>query len=210
MYSRLKLARNLLRDDGIIFVSIDDNEQANLKRICDEVFGEDNFISNVIWEKKFAPQNDDKYITTSHDYILVYSREKNSLVTNLLPRSEAALKKFKNPDNDPRGVWTSGDLTSKTKAAGHSYPIVSPSGETYLPPNGRQWAPSMETFNRWLAENRIWFGENGDNVPRIKQFLNEIQDGVVPMSIWKYEDVGHNQSATQELKKIFDGASLFD
>lgn len=210
MYARLKLARNLLRVDGVIFISIDDNEQANLKRLCDEVFGEDNFISNIIWEKKFAPQNDDKYITTTHDYILIYSREKYSLVTNLLPRSESALKKFKNPDNDLRGVWTSGDLTSKTKAAGHSYPVVSPSGATHFPPAGRQWAPSLDTFNKWLEENRIWFGANGDNVPRIKQFLNEIQDGVVPMSIWKHEDVGHNQSATQDLKRIFDGSSLFD
>ena len=210
MYPRLKLARNLLRDDGVIFISIDDNEQANLKRLCDEVFGEDNFVANIIWEKKFAPQNDDKYITTNHDYILIYAREKNSLVTNLLPRSESALKKFKNPDNDPRGVWTSGDLTSKTKAAGHSYPVVSPSGATHYPPAGRQWAPSLNTFNKWLNENRIWFGENGENVPRIKQFLSEIQDGVVPMSIWKHEDVGHNQSATQELKKIFDSFSFFD
>jgi adenine-specific DNA-methyltransferase len=120
------------------------------------------------------------------------------------------LQKFKNPDNDPRGIWTSGDLTSKTKAANHSYPITSPSGKIHYPPNGRQWAASLCTFETMLNENRIWFGENGENVPRIKQFLNEIQDGVVPMSIWKHDDVGHNQSATQELKKIFDGLSLFD
>ncbi|MFZ4860268.1 MAG: site-specific DNA-methyltransferase, partial [Desulfuromonadaceae bacterium] len=210
MYPRLKLARNLLRDDGVIFISIDDNEQANLKRLCDEVFGEDNFVTNVIWEKKFAPQNDEKYITASHDHILIYCREKISWIPKLLPRSESALQKFKNPDNDPRGVWTSGDLTSKTKAANHSYPVTSPSGKVHYPPNGRQWAASLSTFETMLNENRIWFGENGDNVPRIKQFLNEIQDGVVSMSIWKHEEVGHNQSATQELKKIFDGISLFD
>lgn len=210
MYPRLKLARNLLRDDGVIFISIDDNEQSNLKKLCDEIFGEENFVSTIIWEKKFAPQNDDKYITATHDYILIYARELNSVVINLLPRSESALKKFKNPDNDPRGIWTSGDLTSKTKAAGHSYPIVAPGGATHYPPAGRQWAPSLETFNKWLNESRIWYGEKGNNVPRVKQFLSEIQDGLVPMSMWKHEDVGHNQSATQELKKLFDGYSFFD
>ena len=210
MYPRLKLAKNLLKDDGVIFISIDDNEVANLRKLCDEIFGEENFVANVIWEKKFAPQNDEKYITASHDHILIYCREKNSWVPNLLPRAESALQKFKNPDNDPRGIWTSGDLTSKTKAANHSYPITSPSGKIHYPPNGRQWAAALGTFETMLNENRIWFGENGENVPRIKQFLNEIQDGVVPMSIWKHEDVGHNQSATQELKKIFDGLSLFD
>lgn len=210
IYPRLKLAKNLLREDGVIFVSIDDGEMPNLRKMCDEVFGSENFIANIIWEKKFAPQNDDKYITTTHDYILVYTKSPEKWFPTLLPRSEEALSKFKNPDNDPRGVWTSGDLTSKTKAANHSYPIYTPSGRAVTPPHGRQWAPSLQTFEKLLAEDRIWFGENGDNVPRVKQFLSEIQNGVVPMSIWKHEDVGHNQSATQELKKIFGGISLFD
>jgi adenine-specific DNA-methyltransferase len=210
MYPRLKLARNLLSENGVIFISIDDGEVENLKKICSEIFGSENFISNVIWEKKFAPQNDEKYITASHDHILVYTKSIGNWFPNLLPRTEEALKKFKNPDNDPRGVWTSGDLTSKTKAKDHSYPITSPSGKVFLPPNGRQWAPSLETFQRMLKENRIWFGENGDNMPRAKQFLSEIQSGVVPMSIWNHSDVGHNQSATQELKKLFDGFNVFD
>ncbi len=209
MYARLKLARNLLREDGVLFISIDDNEVHNLRKSCDEIFGEDNFIANVIWEKKFAPQNDEKYISASHDHILVYARSKPDWHPNLLPRSEEALKKFKNPDNDPRGVWTSGDLTSKTKAANHSYPITSPGGTIFLPPNGRQWAPSLTTFQRMIEENRIWFGDSEDKVPRIKQFLSEIQDGVVPMTIWEHEFVGHTQSATQELKKLF-GSALFD
>lgn len=210
MFPRLKLARNLLRDDGVIFISIDDGEVSSLRKICDEIFGVENFISNVIWEKKFAPQNDDKYITATHDHVIVYTKSYGNWLRNLLPRSEEALKKFKNPDNDPRGVWTSGDLTSKTKAANHSYPIETPSGRIITPPNGRQWAPSLQTFEKLLAEGRIWFGETGDNVPRVKQFLKEIQDGVVPMSIWKHEEVGHNQSATQELKKLFDNVSFFD
>jgi adenine-specific DNA-methyltransferase len=209
MYPRLKLARNLLREDGVIFISIDDNEVHNLRKSCDEVFGEDNFVANVVWEKKFAPQNDEKYISASHDHILVYARAKSGWRPNLLPRSEEALKKFKNPDNDFRGVWTSGDLTSKTKAANHSYPITAPDGTIFSPPNGRQWAPSLTTYERWRAENRIWFGETEDKVPRLKQFLSEIQNGVVPMTIWGHEDVGHTQSATQELKKLFETA-LFD
>lgn len=209
IYSRLKLARNLLRDDGVIFISIDDNEIHNLRKSCNEIFGEDNFVANVIWEKKFAPQNDEKYISASHDYILLYARNKADWRPNLLPRTEEALKKFKNPDKDPRGVWTSGDLTSKTKAANHSYPITAPDGTVFFPPNGRQWAPSLTTYERLRAEDRIWFGENEDKVPRLKQFLSEIQNGVVPMTIWEHEEVGHTQSATQELKKLF-GSALFD
>lgn len=210
MYSRLKLARNLLKDDGVIFISIDDIEQANLRKVCDEIFGVNNFISNIIWEKKFSPQNDEKYISASHDHILVYGKSKDNWRPNLIPRSEEALSKFKNIDDDPRGVWSSGDLTSKTKAANHSYPIESPSGKVFYPPEGRQWAPSLSTFERLRSENRIWFGVKGDSVPRIKQFLCEIQSGVVPQSIWKHEEVGHTQLATQELKKIFDGKAIFD
>jgi adenine-specific DNA-methyltransferase len=209
IYPRLKLARNLLRDDGVIFISIDDNEVHNLRKSCDEVFGENNFVANVVWEKKFAPQNDEKYISASHDHVLVYARTKSEWRPNLLPRTEEALKKFKNPDNDSRGVWTSGDLTSKTKAANHSYPITAPEGTVFFPPHGRQWAPSLTTYERLRTENRIWFGEAEDKVPRLKQFLSEIQDGVVPMTIWGYQDVGHTQSATQELKKLFE-STLFD
>lgn len=205
MYPRLKVARNLLSDDGVIFISIDDHEQENLKKICDEVFGHENFVADLIWEKKFSPQNDDKYITAVHDYILLYARTKSNWSPKLQPRSEDALQKFKNPDNDPRGVWTSGDLTSKTKAAGHSYAITSPSGKVFYPPEGRQWAPAYETYLNLVAENRLWFGEKGDNAPRQKQFLTEIQDGVVPTTILFHKEVGHNQGAKQELKAIVPG-----
>ena len=205
IYSRLLLARNLLTEDGVIFISIDDNEQENLKKICDEVFGAENFIAQLIWEKKFAPQNDDKYITAVHDYILVYAKVKSMWSPKLQKRNDDALQKFKNPDNDPRGVWTSGDLTSKTKAQGHSYAIVSPSGKAFYPPEGRQWAPAYETYLKLKDDNRLWFGENGTNVPRQKQFLSEIQSGIVPTSILFYSECGHNQEAKKELISLMSG-----
>ncbi len=205
MYPRLRLAANLLRDDGVIFISIDDNEAANLRKLCDEVFGEENFVSQQIWEKKFAPQNDDKYITAVHDYILIYAKSKENWKPRLQERTGAALEKFKNLDNDERGVWTSGDLTSKTKATGHSYVIVSPSGKEFYPPEGRQWAPSYETYLKLKQENRLWFGEKGDNVPRQKQFLSEIQAGVVPTTLMPYAECGHNQEAKKELISLLPG-----
>ena len=155
MYPRLRLASNLLRDDGVIFISIDDNEIDNLRKLCNEVFGEENFVSCLIWEKKFAPQNDDKYITAVHDYILVYAKRKEEWSPRLQERTGDALEKFSNPDNDVRGVWTSGDLTSKTKAAGHSYAIVSPSGKEFYPPEGRQWAPAYETYLKLMEERSL-------------------------------------------------------
>lgn len=205
IYSRLLLARNLLSDNGVIFISIDDNSQDDLKKCCGEIFGESNFVSQLIWEKKFAPQNDDKYITAVHDYILVYAKDKTKWSPKLQERDSSALQKFKNPDNDPRGVWTSGDLTSKTKAAGHSYAITSPSGKEFYPPEGRQWAPAYETYLKLKSENRIWFGEKGDNVPRQKQFLTEIQNGVVPTSILFHSECGHNQEAKKELISLLPG-----
>ena len=205
MYSRLLLARNLLSDNGVIFISIDDNSQDDLKKCCGEIFGESNFVSQLIWEKKFAPQNDDKYITAVHDYILVYAKDKTKWFPKLQERDSSALQKFKNPDNDSRGVWTSGDLTSETKAAGHSYAITSPSGKVFYPPEGRQWAPAYETYLKLKNENRLWFGEKGDNVPRQKQFLTEIQDGVVPTSILFHSECGHNQEAKKELISLLPG-----
>lgn len=204
IYPRLKLARSLLRDDGVIFISIDDSEVTNLRLILDEIFGPENFISHVIWEKKFSPQNDDKYLTAAHDFVLLYAKNKDQWRPNLLERTAEQIASFSNPDNDPRGPWTSGDLTSKTKAAGHSYCIKSPSGKENFPPAGRQWAPAIETYEKMLSENRIWFGKNGDNFPRVKQFLSEIQNGIVPLTLWKHEDVGHNQEAKQEFNALMD------
>jgi adenine-specific DNA-methyltransferase len=205
MYPRLKLLHRLLANDGVIFVSIDDEEQANLKLIMDEVWGAANFISNVIWQKKYSPQNDAKHLSSMHDFIMVYAKNKNIWRPNLLIRSNESLARYKNPDNDPRGNWKVGDLTSKTKAAGHSYPIISPSGKVFYPSSGRQWAPALSTFEKLLADNRIWFGKTGDNVPSLKQFLTEVQSGTVPLTIWLRDEVGDNQEAVQTLKSIFDG-----
>ena len=208
MYPRLEMLRELLAEDGSIWVTIDDNEAHYLKVIMDEIFGRVNFLSNVIWQKKFSPQNDDKGITAAHDHVLVYTKNKKGFSTNLLPRS-VDNEGYSNPDNDSRGSWSSGDLTSKTKAKNHSYPITSPAGKEFYPPTGRQWAPAQETFNRWLSENRIWFGVNGNNRPRIKQFLSEVQQGIVPLSIWMRDEVGDNQAAKREVNS-FGFSTMFE
>jgi adenine-specific DNA-methyltransferase len=207
MWPRLVLLRELLADDGAIFISIDDNEVHHLRAIMDELFGEENFVSCSIWQRKYSPQNDDKGISALHEYILIYARDKTVWYPNLLERTEENLGRYKNPDNDPRGPWKPGDLTSKTKAAGHSYPITSPTGKVFKPKGQRQWAPSLETFSRLLADNRIWFGPDGNNVPSLKQFLSEVQQGTVPTSLWLRELVGDNQEAVkqiQELDILFD------
>lgn len=209
MFPRLRLLRELLAEDGSIWVTIDDNEAHYLKVIMDEVFGRKNFFSNCIWQKKFSPQNDDKGITASHDHIIVFCKNKERFITNLLPRTSDMDGRFSNPDGDHRGDWSSGDLTSKTKAKGHSYPVTSPAGEVFYPPQGRQWAPSQDTFNKWRSDGRIWFGLNGKNRPRIKQFLSEVQQGIVPMSIWTREDVDDNQKAKREIN-VFDFPLGFD
>lgn len=210
IYPRLKLARNLLADDGVIFISIDDNEQANLKRVCDEIFGEQNFISNLIWEKKFSPQNDAKWFSNNHDHILCYAKSNEFCEIKLLPRTEEANARYKNIDNDPRGAWTSGDLLRKDVQTSGLFTITAPNGTKHSPPTGRSWRVSQEKFYEMLKDNRIWFGENGGNVPRIKRFLSEVQDGTKAISIWKYSEVGHNQEASQELRKLFGGESYFD
>lgn len=204
MYPRLRLAANLLRDDGVIFISIDDNEVTNLRKICDEVFGEENFVAQLIWERAFSPKNDAKYVSNSHDYVLMYARNISDFKIGQLDRSEEAESRYKNPDNDPRGKWTSGDLSVKTYNASSDYEIITPSGRKVLPPHGACWRVSKERFNELVDDNRIWFGENGDNVPRLKRFLSEIKEGIVPTSILFYKDVGHSQEGRQELKKIFD------
>lgn len=209
MYPRLVLARNLLKDSGVIFISIDDNEQANLKAICDEIFGEENFVADVIWERAFAPVNLKKHFSESHDYILVYAKNVEFAVNRGIPRSEEALERYQNPDNDPRGPWQSDNLSVGPAVPSNVYEIISPSGRSIFPPSGRSWLLSKERFEEFIADNRIWFGANGDNVPRIKRFLSEVKNTVTPMTIWKYADVGHSQSASQDLKKLFDGKAYF-
>ena len=210
MLPRLHLARTLLRDDGVIFISIDDNEQAQLKLLCDEVFGAENFVEQIIWEKKFSPQNDAKYFSENHDYLICYAKNVSELEIKLLPRTEGSNARYKNIDNDRRGAWTSGDLLRKDVQQSGVYTITTPNGTQYNPPSGRSWRVSQTKFVEMVADNRIWFGENGGNVPRIKRFLSEVQDGTKAISIWKYNEVGHNQEASQEVRKLFNGESYFD
>ena len=210
LYPRLKLARNLLLDDGVMFISIDDGEVQNLRKLADEVFGAENFVANVIWEKKYAPANDAKWLSDTHDHILVYAKVKETWRPQLLPRSDVQNRRYSNRDNDKRGDWKSSDLSVKSYSATYDYQIITPSGRVVNPPHGRCWLISKKKYIELVADNRIWFGENGDNVPSIKRFLSEARDGMVPMTIWKYKDVGHNQAGRQELKKLFDGQGFFD
>lgn len=210
MYPRLQLARNLLSDDGVIFISIDDNEVHNLRKICDEVFGESNFIANVIWERAYSPVNLKKHFSENHDFIICYSKNINSLICNGLKRTEDADARYSNPDNDPRGVWQSDNLSVGPIIQNKVYEISTPSGRKVYPPNGRCWVLTKERFEEFVKDNRIWFGEDGNNVPRIKRFLSEVKTGMTPMTIWKYSEVGHSQSAAQNLKKLFDNKDYFD
>lgn len=210
IYPRLKLAKSLLSEDGVIFISIDENEAENMKKICNEIFGEQNFIGSAIWERAFAPKNDAKYLSESHDYIYIYIMNANCFSIGKLPRTEEANARYKNPDNDPRGVWTSDNLLRKDIQAPGLYTIITPSGRKCNPPSGTSWRVSQTKYNEMVADNRIWFGQDGNGVPRIKRFLNEIQDGMTPTTIWKFQDVGHNQEGRQELKKLFDDKGYFD
>ncbi|ELR5604134.1 site-specific DNA-methyltransferase [Escherichia coli] len=216
IYPRLKLARNLLKEDGVIFISIDDTEVDNLKKVCSEIFGEENFVANIVWQKKYSPQNDATYFSDMHDHILVYAKQRktskndsNGWNIDFLPRSDEQNAAYKNPDNDPRGVWKSVDLSVKTYSKANDYSITTPSGRIVTPPASRCWQVSEKRFAELCKENKIWFGENGNNVPSIKRFLTEVQDGVVPTTWWSYKECGHNQEAKQELKKLMEGESVF-
>jgi len=210
IYSRLLLARNLLTDDGVIFISIDDNEQENLKKCCDEVFGGQNFVAQLVWERAYAPKNDARFISNSHDYVLMYARNLSNFVIGRLPRTEEANARYQNPDNDPRGVWKPSDLSVKTYNAACDYPITTPSGRVIEPPAGRCWSLSKKAFLERLQDNRIYFGADGNSVPCMKRFLTELKyDGMAPTSIMFYKDVGHSQEGAKEVTKLLD-AGAFD
>ena len=210
IYPRLKLAKDLLTDDGVIFMSIDDGEVENLRKAADDIFGSDNFVASIIWEKKYAPANDAKWLSDNHDYVLLYAKNKTLWHPQLLPRSDEMNSRYTNRDNDPRGVWKAADMTVKSYSSTYDYPITTPSGRVVRPAAGRCWNTSKENFEKLVADNRIWFGEKGDNVPAVKKFLTEVQDGMVPMTIWKYNEVGHNQEGRQEVKKLFNDKGYFD
>lgn len=208
MYPRLKLLHKLLSKEGAIFISIDDNEQANLRLICDEIFGGFNFINNIIWQKKYSPQNDARYLSDMHDFVLCYTKNKSTWERNLLPRGEEQNKRYKNPDTDHRGAWKSSDLSVKTYNVNTDYEITTPSGRVVSPPSGYCWRVSKEKFIEMVQDNRIWFGKDGNNVPSIKRFLSEVQQGTVPVTLWFRDEVGDNQEAKQDLKQIFDNGDF--
>ncbi|KJJ84587.1 adenine specific DNA methylase Mod [Candidatus Omnitrophus magneticus] len=209
MYERLVVARDLLKDDGVIFISIDDNEVHNLRKICDEVFGEENFVAEMVWERAYSPKNDAKYISNSHDYILMYTRHIESFQIGRLPRTEEANARYLNPDNDPRGVWKTSDLSAKRYTPADRYPITTPSGRVVEPPTGRSWSLSAKAFAERLADNRIWFGIDGNSVPQMKRFLSELRhEGMAPQSILFYKAVGHSQEGAQEVTKLLESGAF--
>lgn len=203
MRNRLEVARKLLSDDGSIWINIDDKESHYLKVLCDEIFGRDNFLINFIWQKKYSPANDAKWFSDTHDHILVFAKNKSRFKSNLLPRSEEMNKRYTNPDNDPRGPWKPGGFSVKTYSKDYDYPITTPSGKVVEPPKGSCWQTSKENYQKKLADKRIWFGPKGDSKPQLKQFLTEVQQGVVAKSIWTYDEVGHNQVSRSEIIKLF-------
>lgn len=210
IYSRLMLARNLLAKDGVIFISIDDHEQQNMKKIADEVFGEDNFLAQVIWERAYAPVNLKKHFSESHDYLICYAKNISNTVCNGLPKTTEALDRYKNPDNDPRGVWKAADATVGPAIPEKVYPFTLPSGRVVEPSSGRCWLYSKEKFQELINDNRVWFGPDGNSAPSIKKFASEVKSTMTPMTIWKYTEVGHSQDASKKLMQLFDGKSYFD
>lgn len=208
MRDRLELLQRLLSDDGSIWISIDDNESHYLKVLCDEIFGRNNFVSNVVWQKKYSPQNDAKWLSGSHDHILIFAKNKEIWRPNALPRTEEMDARYKNPDNDPRGLWKPGGIDVKTYSATYDYPITTPSGRVVNPPGSSCWRFSKERFEELKADNRIWFGPKGDSVPSIKRFLTEVKQGTVCKTIWLHDEVGHNQDAKKEAI-AFNAADVF-
>ena len=208
--NRLEVAWELLSDDGTIWISIDDYESHYLKVLADSIFGRENFLNEVIWQRAYAPVNLKKTFSRSHDTILVYAKNNSSeKELNKLPRDEEANSRYKNPDNDSRGVWQSDNLSVGPAVESNIYVIITPSGRRVFPPEGYSWRLNKERFKEYLNDNRIWFGEDGNNVPRIKRFLSEVKDGVVAQTLWTYKEVGHNQDAKKEIKSLFDGQAAF-
>ncbi|ANH47398.1 site-specific DNA-methyltransferase [Helicobacter pylori] len=203
MKNRLETAKEFLSENGVIFIQCDDNEQAYLKVLCDEIFGRENFVNTICWEKKYSPANDAKWLSDNHDFILIYTKKKETWKPNLLARTEEMNARYTNPDNDPRGRWKTGGFSVKTYSANYDYPITTPSGKIVYPPSGSCWQTSKENYEKILQDNRIYFGKNGDSKPQIKQFLSEVQQGVVTKTFWKFDECGHNQIAKQEIKALF-------
>ena len=209
IYPRLKLAKDLLADDGAVFISIDDNEVKNLMAMCDEVFGTSNFLATFVWQKKYGPANDAKGVSATHEYILLYGKNSDVWMPGLLPRSDEQLKAYKNPDNDPRGVWRASDLSARTYSASCDYIITGPTGLKFSPPPSRSWIVNKESYQKLLADNRITFGSDGTGRPMQKKFITEVKGGITPETWLPRERGGDNKIARYELKDIFP-ENLFD
>ena len=211
IYPRLRLAKDLLANDGVIVVSIDDNESQNMRNICDEIFGESNFVACIVWQKIHSIKNDAKYFSENHEYAMIYAKSIDSITIHLLPRTDEMNSRYKNPDNDPRGPWQSGDLVASGERSNGHFWIVSPkSGKKFDVPQGKHWVYSQENLIKMVEDNQVWFGVDGNSFPRKKRFLTEVQDGRTPNTLWLAEEVGHNQTATREVKLLFDDSKYFD
>ena len=210
MYPRLRLSKNLLKEDGVMFISIDDNEYHNLRRLCDEVFGEDNFVACIVWQKRYVSNVTAKWMSDMHDYILVYAKDKSLISFSSWERSTEQQAAYKNPDNDPRGVWRAQDLSASKPYMAGIYEIVGPTGKVFSPPPNRYWRCNEKQFKEWDDDNRIWWGVKKDARPMLKSFLGESERGITPHTWWDYSFAGHNKEATLELKELFDGNSPFD
>lgn len=207
MYPRLALLRQFLSEDGAIFVFLDDNEIGPLRMMMDEIFGASNFVATVLWQKVYSPKNSARHFSEDHDYVVIYAKHAERWRPNLVPRNEAQDSAYKNRDNDPRGVWKTSDLSARNPYSGGLYSVTAPSGRVVAgPPTGRYWTISKEKFDAFNADNRIWWGAKGDSIPQLKRFLTDVRQGVIPQTMWFYEDVGHTQEAKKELVSIMDFA----
>lgn len=211
IYPQIRLAKDLLSDDGLIVISIDDNEYKNMRNICDEVLGECNFVACVVWQKIHSIKNDAKYFISNHEYALIYAKSISKIRIHLLPRTDEMNSRYKNPDNDPRGPWQSGDLVASGERSNGHFFVTSPkTGKQFDVPQGKHWVYSQDNLIRLVEDNQVWFGEDGNSFPRKKRFLSDVQDGRTPNTLWLAEEVGHNQTATRELKVLFDDEKCFD
>lgn len=211
IYPRLMVARSLLSEDGVIFISIDDCEQRNLRILCDDVFGECNFVTQIVWQKIHSIKNDARYFSENHEYALIYAKNKERYKVELLPRTAEMNERYKNPDNDPRGPWQSGDLVASGERSNGHFIIISPkTGKTFDVPQGKHWVYSESNLKNLVEDNQIWFGEDGNSFPRKKRFLSDVQNGRTASTIWLSEEVGHNQTATREVKQLFNDNKYFD
>jgi len=210
IYPRLLLARNLLKDDGVVFISIDDHEVSNLRKACDAIFGETNFIATIVWQKRYVSNVTAKWLSDMHDFVVVYARNKEAVSFNDWNRTELQEAAYKNPDDDPRGPWRAQDLSASKPYSAGLFEITGPTGLKFSPPPNRYWRCNETQFNHWRKDNRIWWGVNQDARPMLKSFLNESERGITPHTWWGHEFAGHNKEATLEVKALFGGSSPFD